>query len=168
MIALSLLFIAGALQMDPDLTSVAVNRELERFQKEYLLANALEPTEVELAMARARFDSVQPEKQVRSAKEREIGDKFTFGLVANFKLQRDVYRKHGGRVVLSAFGFHVARDAMIAEWLVWEKSGRWRFASAALRKEVLEYLGTMRGDGVVEGDRAKEVFAQPIWIAPAK
>jgi hypothetical protein len=168
MIALSMFFIAGALQMDPDLTSAAVNRELEKFQREYLRSNGLEPTEVELGAARARFGLVQPEKRERSAKEREIDDKFTFGLVANFKLQRDVYRKHGGRVVLSAFGFDVAKDAMIAELQEWEKAGRWRFASAKLRKGVFEYLGTMRGDGVVEGERAKEVFAQPIWIAPVK
>jgi hypothetical protein len=57
---------------------------------------------------------------------------------------------------------------MIAELQEGEKAGRWRFASAKLRKGVFEYLGTMRGDGVVEGERAKEVFAQPIWIAPVK
>jgi hypothetical protein len=98
-----------------------------------------------------------------SGRSKEIEDKFIWALASNFKLQREFFRRHGGRVVLSAFGFHVAKDAMAAEWLAWELQGRWRFPNPKVRADIFKMLDAMGGDGVVEGERAKEVFAQPIW-----
>jgi len=161
---LHLLLLPGAVQVDPDTTPAAVRREVERFQAAYIKANDLEPSEAELARLRAHFNKGDE----TSARAREITAGFTYSLAANFKAQRDFFRKRGGRVVLSAFGFHVAKDAMAAEWLTWETTGKWRFPDARVRSEVLKMLDEMRGDGVVEGERAKEIFVSPIWDIQSK
>jgi hypothetical protein len=162
---LPLLPLLGLLQVDPDTTPAAARKEVERFQTAYIKANALEPAETELAKLRTLFNKGDEEA---SARTREITATFTYALAANFKVQRDLFRKHGGRLVLSAFGFHVAKDAMAAEWLAWEKAGRWRFPSPEIRTAVFKTLSEMGGDGVVEGERAKEIFARPIWDPPGK
>lgn len=153
-----LYFLAG-LQADPDLVTAEVGREIERFQAEYLRVYSLTPEEKELAPIRARLMAGIRKESEASGK---FTEKFAYNLLANYKMQKDLHRRHGGRVVLSAFGFMVAKDAMIEEWRLWEQQGRWRFPSERLRNGVFESLEKMSGDGVVEGKRASEIFSRPL------
>lgn len=161
------MFIAlmAATQIDPDLAPASVNAEFERFRKAFLEANRLEPRREELNALRAKSP---PGRAGNAKREERISDWFTYSLAANYKFHRELHRKHGGRVVLSAFGFHVAADAMIAEWTEWERAGRWRFPSEQVKAAALQHLRTMRGDGVVEGERAREALAHPVWEPAAR
>lgn len=156
---LQMLILAGLLQADPDRGSVAVHQELERFQAEYLRIRALAPSEQELAEVLARFPAPKGEGSEAS---RRFHEKFAYSLLANYKMQKDLHAKHGGRVALSAFGFLVAKDAMADELREWEKQGRWKFPSERTRSDIFEYLLKMTGDGVVEGPKAKEIFTRPL------
>ncbi len=83
--------------------------------------------------------------------------------VWNFKLQKALWEKHGGRVVLSAFGLHSAPDALIAELEALEKSGEFAVYDARLRELLFRRLKEQRGDGVVTGERARQVITRPPW-----
>ena len=134
------------------------------FLEEYAKHNHLEPTPAELARMRQLFDSnraAQAEPETESA--RRITEQWTAATVLNFKVNRFLWKKHGGTVVLSAFGFHAATTATIREIELLERQGLLRFHEPGLREQFLAHYRNQRGDGSVQGDRAREVFAHPIW-----
>jgi hypothetical protein len=101
---------------------------------------------------------------LRSAESaRKVSDAWVSSLVLSFKLNRYLWQKHGGKVVLSAFGFHAATDAILKEVEILERAGTLRFDDARLREPFFRYYRSYRGDGVAEGDRARYLFAQPVW-----
>ena len=87
-------------------------------------------------------------------------------LVQNWKVQRSLYRRYGGKVLLSSFGFNVAIDATNQFLREEEKRGSFEVFDPALRaafwKAVTEETWA---DGVVTGPSADEVFAKPPWQA---
>jgi hypothetical protein len=113
----------------------------------YAKAHGLLPTEAELEPMRKQFG-----KPVR-------GLDFAYQILLHHKLNQALWPKHGGRLVLSAFGVHVAADAMLKEVGEMEKAGNVKFTDADSRKKFVGYLEGYQGDGVVTGERAREVLA---------
>ena len=101
---------------------------------------------------------------VRAAESaRKISEAWISSIMLSFKLNRYLWQKHGGKVVLSAFGFHAATDAILKEVEILERAGTLQFDDARLREPFFRYYRSYRGDGVAEGDRARYLFAQPVW-----
>lgn len=133
----------------------------QAFTAELLKQNRLEPSAAELAAAGRRMKLARED-----ARARQIQDQFVYLIIANFKLNRLLYTRHGGRVALSAFGTHLATDAWLQEMADLERQGYLRFHQPGFRRDLIDYLEQYRGDGVVQGARAREIFARPIWEAP--
>ncbi len=134
---------------------------VQSFARHYLRENGLEPTADELDRLRRRFPSPRPESRV--------GDWMVQLIATHFKLQRALYRKHGGRVALSAFGTHTAVDATAAELKLLEKQGKLGFTDAQAREAFYRAITEAPGDGVVKGEKAAAAFAVPPWeIVPER
>jgi hypothetical protein len=127
---------------------------LTEFGAAYVHEHKLEPTEPEIDALRRKF----AEAGGASASTGPQADWFTKLLVTSAKLQRTLYKKHGGRVALSAFGAHTAIDATLAELKILERDGRLKFFDAKLRDEVYNEISNTRGDGVVSGKSAAEAI----------
>jgi hypothetical protein len=134
------------------------------FVEEYAKHNNLEPAPAELAAMRKLFNSNRPaDAQQETESARLITEKWIANTVLFFKVNRSLWRKHGGTVVLSAFGFHIANIATVNEIELLERQGQLRFHLPELREQVLAHYRAVRGDGTVEGARAREIFARPLW-----
>lgn len=127
-----------------------------------LEAPGLDPAERERLTAElANWERVPPN---RDAEILEGNRKMMSALVQNWKVQRSLYQRHGGKVLLSSFGFHVAIDAM--QRFLREEEKRRSFEvfdpdlRAAFWKAVAEETWA---DGIVTGRSADEVFATPPW-----
>jgi hypothetical protein len=127
----------------------------QTFTNGYLKQNAIEVTPQELDAVRQKF----PE----NLRKGRAADSFITAIATNFKAQRALYRKHGGRVALSAFGTHIAIDATVAEMKLLEKSGQVSFTSPAIRDAFYQKLLNTRGDGLTQGKNADEAFAHAPW-----
>jgi hypothetical protein len=92
--------------------------------------------------------------------------KFASTLVQSWKVQRSLYRRYGGRVLLSSFGTHVAVDAMKRFLQEEEKRGSFEIHDPGLRAAFWAAVAEETwADGVVTGRSADEVFAAPPWRA---
>lgn len=127
----------------------------QAFTPGYLKQNNIEVTPQELEAVRAKFPP--------NARQGRAGEYFIKLIADNFKAQRALYRKHGGRVALSAFGTHIAIDGTVAEMKLLEKSGQISFATPALRDAFYQKLLNTRGDGLTQGKNADEAFAHAPW-----
>lgn len=125
------------------------------FTNGYLKQNAIEVTPQELEAVRQKF----PE----NLRKGRAADTFITAIATNFKAQRALYRKHGGRVALSAFGTHIAIDATVTEMKLLEKSGLVTFATTAIRDAFYQKILNNRGDGLTQGKNADEAFAHAPW-----
>jgi hypothetical protein len=134
---------------------------MQRFAKHYLKANRLEATEDELSAMRGKLGGAAGKSpRVDPFMERY----FVVGTVENFKMHRALWNKHGGRLVLSAFTVvYAAPDALAKELRALEERGRFAIPDARRREEFYRYLLDMKGDGLLEGQRAREVLANPPW-----
>jgi hypothetical protein len=134
------------------------------FVEEYAKQNGLEPTASELSAMRQLFSRNRPAQPTpETESSRQFAEQWIANTVLNFKVNRSLWNKYGGTVVLSAFGFHIANAATIAEIELLERQGLLRFHQPELREQVFAHYRGMRGDGVVAGARAREIFARPLW-----
>lgn len=127
----------------------------QAFTPGYLKQNSIEVTPQELEAVRAKFPS--------NGRQGRAGEYFIKLIADNFKAQRALYRKHGGRVALSAFGTHIAIDATVAEMKLLEKSGQITFSTPAIRDAFYQKLLNTRGDGLTQGKNADEAFVHAPW-----
>jgi hypothetical protein len=85
-------------------------------------------------------------------------------LVQNWKVQRSLYRKYGGRVLVSSFGFNVAIDAQTRFLQDEEKKGSFKIFDPGLRAAFWQAATDETwADGVAAGRNAEEAFATPPW-----
>ena len=154
---LHLLLAGGLLAAEPVLVAFGENvdsaepgRMVMAIAEGYAKAHGLTPTEHEIAPLRAKTG---PKPRVRE---------MDFAYLAVFwqKLNRVWWAKHGGRLVLSAFGTHLAADAMLMEVEQMEKAGEVKFLQAGVRERFFKNYREYRGDGVVSGTKAREVLAE--------
>jgi hypothetical protein len=95
-----------------------------------------------------------------SAEDRE----FMSALVQNWKVQRSLYQRYGGRVLFSSFGTHVAIDALKKFLQEEQKRGSFEIFDPELRAAFWTATADETwADGVVQGRSADEVFASPPW-----
>lgn len=113
----------------------------------YAAKHGLKPTDAELAPLRKVFG---PPLQG--------GIDFPVLILQGWKLNRAWFDRYGGRLVLSSFGTHLATDAMLKTVEELEATGDVRFADAATRKAFFEHFQNYKGDGVVVGEKAKEIL----------
>ncbi len=115
--------------------------------------NGLTPTAEELAPLRKKFGPLAA-RQERGAMD------FAYNIVPLSKLNQNWWAKYGGKLVLSAFGMHPATDAMLRVVESLERSGQLKFHDAELRRNFIDYHQRYRGDGVIEGEKVKKLFAE--------
>ncbi len=125
------------------------------FTAGFLKRNQIEVTSQEIEALRAKFPP--------SARQGRAADMFIKTIADTFKAQRELYRKHGARLALSAFGAHIAIDATVAEMRQLEKTGEVAFASFAIREAFYKKILDSRGDGLTQGKNADEAFSQAPW-----
>lgn len=98
------------------------------------------------------------------AKAREGDLKMASALVQNWKVQRSLYKRYGGRVLVSSFGFHVAIDAMKQFLQEEEKRGAFEIPDPGLRAAFWAAIADESwADGVASGRGAENVFATTPW-----
>jgi hypothetical protein len=85
---------------------------------------------------------------------------FPYRIVLCAKLNRLWWGRHEGNLVLSAFGVHLATDAMLKEVEGMEQRGEVKFSDEAERSKFFAYYKTYRGDGVLTGEKARKLLAQ--------
>ena len=98
-----------------------------------------------------------------AAMKKKMDDGWMESMALGFKTNRFLWNKHGGRLVLSAFGFHQATDAFAAEVLELERLGVARFHNTAVREDFYRRMQTYTGDGVTIGERARRILSAPPW-----
>ncbi len=119
----------------------------------YAENNGLTPTPEELAPLRKKFGPLE-------AKHERGAIDFAYNIVMLSKLNQNWWAKYGGKVVLSAFGMHLATDAMLRVVESLEGSGQLQFHDAELRRNFIGHYQRYRGDGVIEGEKVKKLFAE--------
>ena len=119
----------------------------------YAEKNGLSPTAEELAPLRRKFGALD-------ARHEQGPMDFPYNLVLLFKLNQDWWGKHGGKVALSAFGMHLATEAMLKVVETLERTGQLKFHHAEIRQNFFDYYQRYRGDGVIEGEKVKKLFAE--------
>lgn len=103
------------------------------------------------------------------SRAQEGGREMMVLLAQNWKVQRSLYQRHGGRVLLSSFGFHVAIDATKRFLREEEKRGSFEVFDPALRTAFWEAAADESwADGVATGSSAKDVFATAPWHAEGR
>jgi hypothetical protein len=136
---------------DRSLTALIVRE----FASGYVQEHKLEPTEAEIEALRRKFSRTAGSQEAINGPQ---ADWFIKLLVTNAKMQKELFKKHGGRVALSAFGAHSAIDATLAEMKLLERDGRLTFRDARLRAEVYVEISKTSGDGVVSGKDAADAI----------
>lgn len=100
----------------------------------------------------------------RSPPDDEQSRAFVNSLVLNWKVQRSLHRRYGGRVLLSSLGFHVAVDAQLAYLREAASQGAFEISDAELARDFWRAAAMEgQGDGDVEGDEATELLAVAPW-----
>lgn len=138
-------------------------QRIEEIRKK-LEAPALDPAEREKLTANLadweRFPSGF------EAKAREGDRRMASVLVQNWKVQRSLFKRYGGRVLISSLGFHVAIDAMKQFFQEEEKRGSFEIPDPELRAAFWKAVADESwADGVASGRGAKDVFATAPWQA---
>lgn len=136
-------------------------RRLAEIRKK-LEAPDLDPVERERLTAElADWERTSPD---RDAEILEGSHKMMSALVQNWKVQRSLYQRYGGRVLVSSFGFNVAIDAMKRFLREEEKRGSFEVFDPDLRAALWRAVADETwADGVATGRRADELFATPPW-----
>ena len=125
-----------------------------------LEAPGLDPAEREKLTA----DLASWESPPASFEGKGEGDRMARLLVQNWKVQRSLYRRYGGRVLVSSFGFHVAIDAMKQFLREEEKRGSFEIPDPDLRAAFWTAVSDESwADGVASGRGAEDVFATAPW-----
>jgi hypothetical protein len=146
----------------------------EMFEQQYLRENGLEPPPEAFSAVRKRFQEASSKlrkttpqgdaEAVEKAGSQFVERIFVQRTVRSFYLSRALWKKHGGRIVLSAFGICVAKDGLVQEMRALERSGLLTFPGGAdLRNDLYRYMLDQGGDGVISGERAREFLAKPPW-----
>lgn len=109
----------------------------------------------------------QIEEQVKqfSARRAAHDREFFGGLIQYWKVGRDIHARYGGgRLRLSAFGFHDPMDAMEKFYIDQEGKGAFRIPNAANRAAVWRvFQDKTGGDGTVGEAKAIEIYRDPPW-----
>jgi len=132
-----------------EVASADVGAMLKAVSDGYAAKYGLAPSEEELAPLRKKFGQVKGERLIVD---------FPYLVISSWKLNRVWWAKHQGRLVLSAFGVHLATDAMLREIVEMEKGGDVRFLDVEARKQVFDHLAAYRGDGALSGGQAKRLL----------
>jgi hypothetical protein len=131
----------------------------EVFMDRYLRENGIEPPPEVLSTLRHKLGS-GPNGQAPD----RMREWFVQRIARSFYLSRALWEKHGGRIVISAFGPCSAKDALIKELHALENAGSLSFPGGAkLRDDFYRYLAEAGGDGVLSGESARKFFAKPFW-----
>jgi hypothetical protein len=159
----------------------AAERGLTATDAEYAALRAKMPSpprspdldaELRSSLIQSGLNAQQAEEQVRqSAARRAAQDRQFFGsLIQNWKVGRDIYNRFGGgRIRLSAFGFHDPMDAMEKFLIAQESSGAFRIPDPATRAAVWRiFQDKTGGDGTVSGPRAREIYNAPPWESASR
>jgi SurA N-terminal domain len=136
-------------------------RRLAEIRKK-LEAPSLDPAE----RARLTADLADWERfpSGHEARAREGDRQFMSALVQNWKVQRSLYKRHGGRVLYSSFGFNVAIDALKQFLREEEERGSFKVFNPGLRTAFWTAVADETwADGVTTGRGAEEMFATPPW-----
>lgn len=129
--------------------------------------------DIELALAKADLAAeekkkLESERSAIDAKLSPPGRRFAGWMVANWKLQRHLYKKYsGGRVLWQQAGLE-AFDAM-HKWLKKrEKKGDFRITDAVLRDRFYAYWTTMDHGTFLHADKdfIENEFLNPYWLRP--
>lgn len=152
------LFFAGLMMAEGGVTAFGKRvetsdpaRMLVAIRDGYAARHGLVPTEEELTPLRRKFG-------IDGGKVRQFD--FPYEIALSWKLNRVWWGKHGGRLVLSAFGIHLATDGMLKEVEAMEKTGEVRFADRGSRETFFAFYDGYRGDGVTRGERAREILLE--------
>ncbi len=144
-----------------DLKNLAMIVE-ETFEQQYLRKNGLEPPQEAFSSVRKRLQAASTGRRQPAPQFQERF--FVQRIVRSFYLSRALWKKHGGRIVLSAFGICVAKDGLVQEMRTLEGAGLLTFPGGTkLRDDLYRYILDQQGDGVLEGERAREFLAKPSW-----
>lgn len=136
-------------------------QRIEEIRKK-LAAPALDPAErARLTVDLAKWEQLPSRVGDRTQKE---GRQMMLQVAQNWKVQRSLYRKHGGRVLVSSFGFHVAIDAQKQFLREEERRGSFEIFDPALRQAFWTAVADESwADGVASGRSAEDVFSTPPW-----
>ncbi len=163
-----MLTVNGQTVVSDKLIDSALAREIARI-------NGIEPTGPELDAMRKKWNraaaalkgsqppGAQPELAEIAAMKKKMNEGWVEAMALSFKLNRLLWNKHGGRLVLSAFGMHQATDAFAAEVLELERMSVARFHTTAAREAFFRRMQTYTGDGVTGGERARRILSAPPW-----
>ncbi len=148
-----LLLLAGGLQAGTMVFGKEVERQVpgvifEAICEGYAEKYGLKPAEADLKALREKL-GWNGDRRVD----------FAYPVLRALKLNRAWWGRHGGKLVLSAFGVHLATDAMLRELEGMEKRGEVKFDSEAVRKQFFWHYENYGGDGVVKGERARQILA---------
>lgn len=140
----------------------ARQRRIEEIRKK-LEAPALDPAErTRLTAELANWQRTPTGLDARTLE----AEPMISALVQNWKVQRSLHRRYGGRVLLSSFGFHVAIDAQKQFLREEEKRGAFEIPDPDLRAAFWTAVADETwADGVTSDRSAEEVFATPPWQA---
>ena len=131
-------------QVDPGLMLMTV-------MEGYAAAHGLTPSEEEMAPLWKKLGGDSPAARRLN---------FPFRILLSHKLNQVWWGRHQGRLVLSAFGVHLATDAMLKEVVGMEKTGEVKFLDAVARQKFFDYFDKYSGDGVVRGERVRALLAE--------
>ena len=122
----------------------------------------LDPAERErLTADLADWERIPPN---RDAEILEMNRKWVSLLVQNWKVQRSLYQRYGGRVLYSSLGFNIAIDAMKRFLQEEEKRGAFEIFDPDMRAAFWRDVADETwADGVATGRSADEFFATPPW-----
>ena len=140
--------------------SVRQVRHAEIRQK--LATPGLDPAERErLAAELAEWERIPVSREAEILAENR---RMASVLVQNWKVQRSLYRRYGGRVLVSGFGYDVAVDATRRFLQEEEKRGSFEIYDPELRVAFwAEMADETWADCATAGRGADEVFATPPW-----
>lgn len=133
--------------------------------EDYSVTHDLEPTPAEIKAV----DQGMSQATGRPASPHPIHRQFTLGLIRNWKVGRALYAKYGGRVRLSAFGFHDPMDAWEQFLIQQERAGSFAIPDPTSRAAIWAvFQDKSGGDGTVSGAKAAAIYATPLWEQPMR
>lgn len=136
----------------------------EAFVEQYATQNHLEPAPAELDAMRVKWNRNKAQRpNPATPSSSKLDELWIRRLIVYHKVNRHLFQKHGGRLVLSAFGFHLATDAWLKEIALLEQAGQIRFQTPAIRESYFKTQQQYRGDGIVQGAKAMEILNHPVW-----
>lgn len=132
-----------------------------------VVADAAERLRRDLIRNGLDAESAAQQAEAFRAEESARTDRFVLTLIRYWKVGRELYRQHGGRVRLSAFGFQEPIDAMEQFLIEEERRGHFSIPDLRFRAQIWAvFQDKTGGDGMVGGAKAAAIFAKPPWERP--